>query len=34
MNVLRRGAQHQVMYGTDDHEASHFKRPSYIAMKL
>ena len=26
MNVLRRGAQHQVMYGTDDHEASHVKR--------
>ena len=34
MNVLRRGAQYQVMYGTDDHEASHVKRSKDIAKKL
>ena len=34
MNVLRRGAQHQAMYGTDVHEASHVKRSKDITKKL
>ena len=32
--TLRRGAQHQIMYGTDDHKAFHFKRSKRYCIEV